>query len=271
MTQVNTETRDPATAPTTFGRDVRTWSSRPGRLLARAHRRLARRYGAGTASALSLLVGGVLVAASTAGAVTVYDGVTGRSGVQRLDRPALRLGKRLRSPAVDHTAGAIAYAFGPVGMPVLTLASGAALAVRRRTALPLGFVAAAGGGSLLMTLLGKRIVHRNRPPHRDAAPPYERSPSFPSGHTINATSVGTVLAYLLVLRRRRRGAEVAVAVGAGATVAAVGASRVLLGAHWLTDVVMGWTTGLGWATTVITAHRLHLATTHHAHRAESRS
>ncbi|OIH93727.1 hypothetical protein [Curtobacterium sp. MCBA15_001] len=127
-------------------------------MLARAHRRLAHRYGAGTASALSLVVGGALVAASTAGAVTVYDGVTGRSGVQRLDRPALRLGKRLRSPAVDRTAGAIADAFGPVGMPVLTLASGAALTLRRGTGLPLGFVAAAGGGPLLMTLLGKRIV-----------------------------------------------------------------------------------------------------------------
>lgn len=203
-----------------------------------------------------------MVAASTAAAITVYDSVTGRFGVQRLDGPALRLGKRLRSPAVNSSASAIAYGFGPVGMPLLTLATGAALALRARKATLLAFVTAAGGGSLAMTLLGKRIVHRNRPPRRDAAPPYEHSPSFPSGHTINAASVGAVVAYLLVLQQRRRGGEIAVTAGAGATIAAVGASRVLLGAHWFTDVVMGWTTGLGWATAVITAHRLHLATDH---------
>ncbi|WP_144762801.1 phosphatase PAP2 family protein [Curtobacterium sp. 9128] len=249
-------------APTTFGHDVRTWRSRSGKRLAHAHRRVAERTSARTASVLGLVVGGVVVATSTAGAIAVYDDVTGRSGVQRLDRPALRLGKRLRSPAVNTAAGGIAYGFGPVGMPLLTLATGTALSVRARKVTPFAFVAAAGGGSLLMTLLGKRVVHRNRPPRRDATPPYEHSPSFPSGHTINAASVAAVVAYLLVLQQRRRGGEVAVTAGAGATIAAVGASRVLLGAHWFTDVVMGWTSGLGWAAAVITTHRLHLATKH---------
>ncbi len=226
------------------------------------HRQVAQQFGARTASTIGLVAGGLVVAATTAAAITVYDSVTGRFGVQRLDGPALKLGKRLRSPGVNSAASAIAYGFGPVGMPLLTLATGAALALRARKATPLAFVTAAGGGSLAMTLLGKRIVHRNRPPRRDAAPPYEHSPSFPSGHTINAASVGAVVAYLLVLQQRRRGGEIAVTAGAGATIAAVGASRVLLGAHWFTDVVMGWTTGLGWATAVITAHRLHLATDH---------
>jgi membrane-associated phospholipid phosphatase len=244
---------------TVFGRDVRTWSTRPGERLARAHRKVAERVGGRAASTLGLVAGGVVVAMSTAATIAVYDDVTGRSGVQRLDGPALRLAKRLRSPSVNTAAGSIAYGFGPVGMPLLTLGTGAVLALRSRSATPLAFVAAAGGGSLTMTLLGKRIVHRNRPPRREAAPPYEHSPSFPSGHTINAASVGAVVAYLLMLQQRRRGNEVALATAAGTTIAAVGASRVLLGAHWFTDVVMGWTTGLGWATAVITAHRLHLS------------
>ena len=258
---VTDERDDPTeTAPTTFGRDVRTWTSRPGKRLAAAHDRVAQRVGGRTASAVGLVVGGVVIAASTAAAITVYDSVTGRFGVQRLDGPALRLGKRLRSPAANTAAAAIARGFGPIGMPLLTVAAGTLLSLRTRRAAPIAFVSAAGAGSLAMTLLGKRIVHRNRPPRRDAAPPYEHSPSFPSGHTINAASVTAVVAYLLVLRQRRRSGEVAVTASAGATIAAVGLSRVLLGAHWFTDVVMGWTTGLGWATAVITAHRLHLGT-----------
>jgi membrane-associated phospholipid phosphatase len=262
-TEMSTNEDHPDDAPTTFGKDVRTWTSRPGRFLARTHRRIAHRSSPTTASTLGLVAGGVVVAVSTAAAITIYDDVTGRFGVQRLDAPALRLGKRLRSPVANTAAGTIARLFGPIGMPLLTLGAGSALALRRRRRVePLGFVAAAGAGSLAMTLLGKQLIHRNRPPHRDAAPPYEHSPSFPSGHTINAASVTTVLAYLLILRQRRRSGEVAVAASAAATIAAVGASRVLLGAHWFTDVAMGWTTGLGWATTVITTHRLHLTAAH---------
>jgi membrane-associated phospholipid phosphatase len=248
--------------PTTFGRDVRTWSSPPGALpTCTAGSRSA--LEPGQRRPLGSSPGGLTVAATTAAAITVYDSVTGRFGVQRLDGPALKLGKRLRSPAMNSAASAIAYGFGPVGMPLLTLAAGASLSLRVRKGTPLVFVAAAGGGSLVMTLLGKRIVHRNRPPRRDAAPPYEHSPSFPSGHTINAASVGAVVAFLLVLQQQHsRSSELAVTVGAGATIATVGASRVLLGAHWLTDVIMGWTTGLGWAAAVITTHRLHLTSNH---------
>ena len=36
----------------------------------------------------------------------------------------------------------------------------------------------------------------------------------------------------------------------------MGLSRVYLGHHWLTDVLVAWALGLGWLTMVITAHRL---------------
>jgi membrane-associated phospholipid phosphatase len=36
----------------------------------------------------------------------------------------------------------------------------------------------------------------------------------------------------------------------------MGLSRVYLGHHWLTDVLVAWALGLGWLTVVITAHRL---------------
>lgn len=43
---------------------------------------------------------------------------------------------------------------------------------------------------------------------------------------------------------------------AGVFALAMGLSRVYLGHHWLTDVLVAWALGLGWLTVVITAHRL---------------
>jgi undecaprenyl-diphosphatase len=209
----------------------------------------------------TLAVGGAAALAGVWATTFLYDAVTGHDGVSRLDRPMLHGAMRMRGPVLDGAAASIARVFGPVGMPLLTLAAGGVLTARARDPLPLATVVVAGAGSLLMTIGGKGVVDRHRPDRGDAIPPYETSPSFPSGHTLNATVITGTLAYLLVLEERSNGAQIATVSAAAAVAAGVGMSRVLLGAHWFTDVLTGWAAGTGWSAIVITAHRLHLTLT----------
>jgi membrane-associated phospholipid phosphatase len=39
-----------------------------------------------------------------------------------------------------------------------------------------------------------------RPPLADAVPPYESSPSFPSGHALNSTVIAGIVGYLMLRR-----------------------------------------------------------------------
>ena len=88
----------------------------------------------------------------------------------------------------------------------------------------------------------KDLLDRVRPTANPIA--HTLGPSFPSGHTTGAAAC--FAAFALVLGRGRSRNTQAVLAGAAVFVAvAVAASRVLLGVHWLTDVLGGL--ALGWA------------------------
>ncbi len=141
-------------------------------------------------------------------------------------------------------------------MPVITVVCTAALMLWRRSWTPLLLVALAAAGSVTMSLAGKAVIGRVRPPHGSAVPPYEASPAFPSGHTLAATVIVGMLAYLTVSAIRSPGVRVAVVAAAGCWIVAMGLSRVYLGHHWFTDVAVGWTLGCAWLAFLITIHRL---------------
>jgi undecaprenyl-diphosphatase len=67
-----------------------------------------------------------------------------------------------------------------------------------------------------------------------------------------------VLVYVALLHLGSRRARTSVLVAGAVFVVAMGLSRVFLGHHWLTDVMVGWTLGLAWVSVVVTAHRLFL-------------
>ncbi|HEX9932213.1 MAG TPA: phosphatase PAP2 family protein [Allosphingosinicella sp.] len=70
-----------------------------------------------------------------------------------------------------------------------------------------------------------------------------QSLAFPSAHAANATMVYLSLALLLTSAWPRRGLAVW---GAVWLAVLIGASRLVLGVHWPTDVIAGWAFGLFW-------------------------
>jgi undecaprenyl-diphosphatase len=120
-----------------------------------------------------------------------------------------------------------------------------------------------------MTTVGKDVVGRHRPPLVDAAPPFESSFSFPSGHTTSTTAIVGIVVYLLILRQRSALART-LTITLGALIAiTVGLTRVVLGAHWFTDVLAGWFLGTAWLAVVITAHRVYLTARKRRRRARA--
>jgi membrane-associated phospholipid phosphatase len=194
--------------------------------------------------------GGFLLTASIAVlfAVAVFVGVVldmidNQSGLAVADKSIASWGSRNGSTA---TADAMRWITQLGSTPVIAVALIVTAAIdfrRRRSREVFAFVAAIGIGEIVLNNLLKVIVHRDRPAvlHLVTAHGY----SFPSGHTVAATSTWLAIA-LVIGRDASRRTRAMLASGAALIAVSVAASRALLGVHWLTDVVAGLAIGGGW-------------------------
>jgi undecaprenyl-diphosphatase len=246
--------------------DLTRWHSPLGQGLAKLMHWIALRIGAHVALIITLLVGVVLAVGLTTLFAGIYDAVTEADGVAGLDHPLLNYMMSIRSPWLDSAATAYTNVGGTIGMPILAVIVMVLLAIRRRSWTPVILIGAAGGGSLLMTIAGKQLFGRSRPPLSDAIAPFEYSPSFPSGHSLNSFVIAGIVAYLIVLRRKTVAGRVVTIAVAALFALTIGLSRVFLGHHWFTDVLGAWVLGAAWLALVITAHRLYLTSRKHGSR-----
>jgi undecaprenyl-diphosphatase len=152
-----------------------------------------------------------------------------------------------RMIAGDHTLITVVKAVTWLGSNgVLWAVIGAAaltLALRKRWRLAI-YLLATGAGALVLDPVLKSLVGRLRPvvAHPVA---HGTGDSFPSGH-----SLGSIVCYgavLLVFLPAARGRWRAVFVTVvGALVALIGISRILLGVHYVSDVLGAWALGITW-------------------------
>jgi undecaprenyl-diphosphatase len=139
---------------------------------------------------------------------------------------------------------AFAVASSAKGSFFLLLAVGLFFAFRRRDRLPalligVGFIGVAASTALLKAVF-------DRPAPGDLAAGDLSGESFPSGHMAQAVAVWGIVALVLAMDRPGgRGRRTIVAASA-VLIAGAGVSRLVLDAHWLTDVIAGTALGVFW-------------------------
>jgi undecaprenyl-diphosphatase len=122
-------------------------------------------------------------------------------------------------------------------------AAAVGLAIRKRWRLVI-YLLVTGAGALVLNPVLKALVGRLRPvvAHPIA---HGTGDSFPSGHSLGSMICygAVLLVFLPAARGRRRPAFITVVV---TLIALIGISRILLGVHYLSDVVGAWALGIAW-------------------------
>ncbi|NLT27200.1 MAG: phosphatase PAP2 family protein [Microbacteriaceae bacterium] len=218
--------------------------------------KVLRVIGPWTGLIITLFIGGLIVAAGLELFEDTWEWVRESTGTATIDQEIHAAAVEARTPALTAVLTVITELAGKVGMPIVGVVLAVALSWAARSWRPLLLTAIAGLGSLLLTLVSKNAAGRDRPPHADALPPFETSPSFPSGHTLNATAILLVVAYCAVLQFDRTVTKVLAVAGLLAFVVLVGVSRIYLGHHWFSDVGAALALGVAWAAVVMLGHQV---------------
>ena len=214
---------------------------------ARRHPRLAAwtqaRLNPTVITGLLLTLAIIAIAVGVAGFGIVLAMVRTHRGFADFDLGAARWGARHATTASTAILRAITRLGSVVVLLPLAVVVAAVEIRRQRDWSVLGFLVVVVGGQYLASNVIKAAVDRARP---DISPLATFSgPSFPSGHATAAAAVLAAFA-MLIGRRRSRAVKAALPGVAVGVAVAVASSRVLLGVHWLTDVMAGLPLGWAW-------------------------
>lgn len=196
-------------------------------------------------SALIVVFGVVGTAASVVG--WVFDTIDRDRGFARWDQSAAEWGSRHATPLAVDVLEAITQLGASGVLLVLMTVIGLVSGCRHRKWTTLTYLLTIGFGVMALNNLLKLIVGRERPSVLRLTDP--SGSSFPSGHSAASAAAWAAIMFVL-LRHQSRSRRTVGAIAALAVTVAVAASRVLLGVHWVTDVVAGVVTGWAWFTLV---------------------
>jgi membrane-associated phospholipid phosphatase len=226
------------------------WLVRHARRFPRAMAYLRRRTDRTTAGGLLLTVSFAVVFATAFVVGLVFDLADSNATVAEIDESVSKWGSENASSEAVDVLKPVTDLGGTEVLLVVLVAVGLFDFVRRRRRDVLLFLLVVGAGQLLLSNALKLVIERERPSVLQLAG--AAGSSFPSGHSTAAAACWAAVALVLTRHAGRRTRAFAGALAAFVAVA-VGASRALLGVHWVTDVVAGLALGWGWFTVVAIA------------------
>jgi len=182
------------------------------------------------------IVGGIVVGLlaylmRTSGALVSIDRSVGQWGADHATHWSTQMLQLVTDLASTRFAIAVIVVVGIVEM----------LRVRNRWIIP--FLVTVLVGEVVLVNTVKHLLNRVRPTFNPIAETL--GPSFPSGHSATAAALYAGVA-LVLARQRSPQMRAFLAAGAAAIAAGVACSRVMLGVHWLSDVVAGLAFGWAW-------------------------
>jgi undecaprenyl-diphosphatase len=192
----------------------------------------------------------VLLAASWLFAAIAED-VVNQERLIELDLKVTRAVQTHASRSLTFGMLVLTHAHSTPGGTLITLVVVASLLRKRLKTWALAFSLSVAGGMLLNVLL-KGLFERARPTF-DTPILTLTSYSFPSGHTMLATTLYGALCAFVLSQVRGWPLRSLTIVAAASMIALVGFSRIYLGAHYLTDVLAAMLEGLAWLALVLTA------------------
>jgi undecaprenyl-diphosphatase len=195
-----------------------------------------------TTTGLALLVALVVVVAGGALVGVLAYLVRTHAALQDVDDSVAPWGADHATAFARDVVRAVTELGGTIGLAVVVVTVVVIEMIRRPTRWLPVFVVAVAVGQPLVTGAIKDLLERVRPSIDPAAG--SLGPSFPSGHSAGAAACFAALALVLGRGRSPR-VHAWLAGGAVFVAGSVAASRVLLGVHWLSDVIGGL--ALGWA------------------------
>ncbi len=217
---------------------VRQWMDRHPRGV----RFLAARFDRAHFSGLPLTLLGLAFGYVLALFAGIVEDVVTSDPIVAVDHATAQLVAALRAPSVIPPFVWIANLGAPPLVGLLLVAACLLLWLLNRKYAMMGLLMSTLGGAVFLTL-GKLAFQRPRPAE---AVILESSYSFPSGHATIAVAFYGFLGYLVVRSASQWSARVKLFFATMGLVLLIGASRIVLGVHYLSDVWAGYLVGALW-------------------------